>query len=53
MECMVNMAQWLILITTVLYFGAGFDFLFKAQYPMALVFISYALANIGLYLAAR
>lgn len=47
------MAQWLIIITAILYLGAGLDFLCKSNLPMSMVFISYAIANIGLYLAAR
>tara|TARA_R100000008_G_scaffold71629_2_gene49536 strand:- start:4802 stop:4972 length:171 start_codon:yes stop_codon:yes gene_type:complete len=40
------------LIAAVLYAVVGFGYLFKKEYAWGLVWISYALANIGLVLAA-
>jgi len=43
------MAGWLILFVGVVYVITGVKFLFDGNLPMATVFLSYALANVGLY----
>ena len=41
------------LIAGILYAIVGIGYLIKKDYPWSLVWISYALANLGLVLAAR
>jgi len=52
----LSMIDWLVklcpLLAAVLYAIVGFGYLFKKEYAWGLVWISYALANIGLVLAA-
>lgn len=40
----------LILVVMIVYFLIGVDFFLKANYPMAVVFVAYGIANLGLYL---
>ncbi len=42
------MTFFMILIPTICYFAAGFFNFKNKDYPMSLVFISYAMANIGM-----
>jgi hypothetical protein len=46
------MAQILIIVVGILYFFTAIGFLYQSNYWMALVYISYALSNVGLYFIA-
>lgn len=41
------MGGWLILIVTGIYLWVSFSFVLEKNYPMAIVFFAYALANVG------
>lgn len=47
------MSNTLILIVGLVYFVIGFDLIRQHKYGLGISFIAYALANIGLYMAAR
>ncbi len=47
------MASSLIIIVGILYLITGLDFLIKGNYPMFIIFTSYSLSNVGLYLASK
>ena len=47
------MAEWLILFVAGIYVLTGVGFLLKGNLGMAIVFIAYAVANLGLYIAGR
>lgn len=47
------MAQALVLTVMLLYFIAGLDFIRQGQFGMAITFIAYAVANVGLWMASN
>lgn len=47
------MGNTLLIMVTLAYFGVAIDFGIKGQLGMALAFLAYALANIGLIMASR
>jgi hypothetical protein len=47
------MSSTLILFVGVIYVAIGVDLCIKTQYGLGISFLAYALANVGLYLAAR
>lgn len=46
------MSKWLIGLVTVIYLGTAVSFYIEKNKGMAIVFFGYALANIGLIVAA-
>jgi hypothetical protein len=46
-------SSWLIILTGLIYAYIGIEQGAKGNLPMAVVYISYSTANIGLYLMAR
>lgn len=47
------MSASLIAFVGVIYLGIAVDEGIKGHWPMALVFVGYALANVGLYITAK
>jgi hypothetical protein len=47
------MSGWLIGVVTVIYLGVAISFIFEGKPGMALTFLGYSVANIGLIWAAR
>ena len=45
------MSSWLVAFTGLIYLYIAAEQAWKHNYPMAIVYLGYALANVGLYLA--
>ena len=41
------MGVWALVLSTILYIIVGIDLTLKKNYPLALVFVCYAVANVG------
>ena len=46
------MSSWLIVVTGCIYFYISVEQAFKGNIPMAITYLSYSTANIGLYFMA-
>lgn len=46
------MSKWLIVLVTLIYLGVSISFYLEKNKGMAIVFFGYALANVGLIVAA-
>jgi hypothetical protein len=44
-----QMSSWLIIVTGLIYFFISAEQAFKGNIPMAITYLSYSTANIGLY----
>lgn len=49
----LSFGQWIIIITTILYFMAAISFAMERNYGLTLCYFCYALANFGLYLTTK
>lgn len=47
------MSTFLLGVTTLIYFGVAIDQLIKVNYGMAITFVAYGIANIGLIIASK
>lgn len=47
------MSSWLIALTGVIYLGVAVEQGAKQQWPMCIVYVGYATANVGLYVMAK
>lgn len=47
------MSAWLIALTGVIYLGVAVEQGVKGAWPMCIVYVGYALANVGLYVLAK
>ncbi len=47
------MSAWLIALTGVIYLGVAAEQGIKDNWPMCIVYLGYALANVGLYALAK
>ena len=47
------MSSWLIIVTGVIYAYIGLEQGIKGNLPMAICYVSYAAANVGLYMLAK
>jgi len=47
------MSNWLIIVTGLIYAYIGIEQGFKGNIPMAITYLSYSTANIGLYCMAK
>lgn len=47
------MSAWLIALTGVIYLGVAVEQGIKSNWPMTVVYVGYALANVGLYALAK
>ena len=48
-----EMSSWLIIVTGVIYAYIGLEQGIKGNLPMAICYVSYAAANVGLYMMAK
>jgi hypothetical protein len=49
---MISLGTWILILSTILYFIAGVSFIFEAKAGLAITYIAYAVANIGLILVS-
>lgn len=47
------MSAWLIALTGLIYLGVAAEQGIKGNTPMCIVYVGYALANVGLYVLAK
>jgi hypothetical protein len=47
------MSSWLIIVTGLIYAYIGIEQVVKGNVPMAITYLSYSTANVGLYFMAR
>ncbi len=47
------MSSWLIALTGFIYLAVAVDQIHKGNFPMGLVYIGYAIGNVGFYLALK
>jgi len=47
------MSNWLIIVTGLIYAYIGIEQFVKGNIPMAITYLSYSTANVGLYFMAR
>lgn len=48
----VSLGTWILIISTVLYVGAGVAFAYEGKLGLSVAYIAYAVANIGLMIVA-
>lgn len=48
----ISLGTWILVISTLLYVAAGVAFWTEKQYGLAVAYIAYAVANVGLMMVA-
>lgn len=48
----VSLGTWILIISTVLYVGAGVAFAYEGKLGLSVAYIAYAVANVGLMIVA-
>ena len=48
----VSLGTWILIISTVLYVGAGIAFAYEGKLGLSVAYIAYAVANVGLMIVA-
>lgn len=48
----VSLGTWILIISTMLYVGAGVAFAFEGKVGLSVAYVAYAVANIGLLIVA-
>lgn len=49
---MISIGTWVLVLSTILYLIAGVSFVFEDKTGLAITYIAYAIANIGLILVS-
>ena len=47
-----SLGTWILIISTVLYVGAGIAFAFEGKLGLSIAYVAYAIANVGLMIVA-
>lgn len=47
-----SLGTWILIISTVLYVGAGVAFAFEGKLGLSIAYVAYAIANVGLMIVA-
>lgn len=48
----ISLGTWILILSTVLYVGAGVAFAFEGKVGLSVAYVAYAVANIGLMIVA-
>lgn len=48
----VSLGTWILIISTMLYVGAGVAFAFEGKVGLSVAYVAYAVANVGLLIVA-
>lgn len=48
----VSLGTWILIISTLLYVGAGVAFAFEGKVGLSVAYVAYAVANVGLLIVA-
>lgn len=48
----VTLGTWILIVSTILYVGAGIAFAYEGKVGLSVAYIAYAVANIGLMIVA-
>ena len=48
----VSLGTWILIISTLLYVGAGVAFAFEGKVGLSVAYIAYAVANVGLMIVS-
>lgn len=48
----MSLGTWILIISTLLYVGAGVAFAFEGKVGLSVAYVAYAVANIGLLIVA-
>lgn len=47
-----SLGTWILILSTILYVGAGIAFAFEGKVGLSVAYVAYAVANIGLLIVA-
>jgi len=48
----VSLGTWILILSTILYVGAGVAFAYEGKVGLSVAYVAYAVANIGLLIVA-
>lgn len=48
----VTLGTWILIVSTILYVGAGIAFAYEGKVGLSVAYVAYAVANIGLMIVA-
>lgn len=48
----MSLGTWILIVSTVLYVGAGVAFAFEGKLGLSVAYVAYAVANVGLMIVA-
>lgn len=48
----ISLGTWILILSTILYVGAGVAFAFEGKVGLSVAYVAYAVANIGLMIVA-
>ena len=48
----ISLGTWILIISTILYVGAGVAFAFEGKVGLSVAYVAYAVANVGLMIVA-